>query len=80
MPDNTAARCFSCGAEPLTVGVLRESLVAAMDLGGAYGQNLGESKGVLLQVGDDYWPLERVKVSVRHGLFVLVLEAGESNA
>ena len=61
----------------LTVGELREALISAMDLGGAYGRDLPEAKAVLLQVGDQVWPLATVKVSVRDGSFVLVLEAAQ---
>jgi hypothetical protein len=64
-------------ADRLSVGELRERIVYATELGGAFGENLHESEDVLVQVGDEFWRLSVVKVSFRSGRFVLVLEAGD---
>jgi hypothetical protein len=66
-------------ADRLSVGELRERIVYATELGGAFGENLHESKDVLVQVGDEFWQLSFVKVAFRGGRFVLVLEAGEAD-
>jgi hypothetical protein len=62
----------------MSIGALREALIDFMDLGGAWGRNLGESKDALIQVGDNFYPLWRVKASFHEGSFVVVLEAGEA--
>jgi hypothetical protein len=61
--------------EGLCVGALREALIDAMDLGGAWGANLHESKDVVIQAGDQFWSLGQVAVSFRAGRSVLVLKA-----
>lgn len=63
--------------ETMSAGSLREKLAGAMDLGGAFGRNLHESKGVLLRVGDGFLALDQVSVTSVNGSFVLVLHAGE---
>jgi hypothetical protein len=67
----------------LSVGELREAIISACDLGGAHGQNLHESKDVLIRIrvesNDTYLPLSRVSVAfVPPGRFALVLTAGGS--
>lgn len=61
----------------LSIGALREALIEVMDLGGAWGQNMHESKPAVIQIGDSYWHLGTVKSSFQGGRFVLILEAGE---
>lgn len=61
--------------EGLSAGALREALISAMDLGGAYGQNLSASKDVVIQAGEQFWSLAQVAVGFRAGRFVLVLKA-----
>jgi len=63
--------------EPMTAGKLRECLVHFMDLGGAWGSNLGEGKRVLLEAPDGMWELAAVRCSFRYGRIVLILEAGQ---
>lgn len=58
----------------LTVGELREAIIYACDLNGAYGQNLSENKAVLLYVNGEYLPLSKVAVSFHNGKFALVLQ------
>jgi hypothetical protein len=63
-------------SDGLTVGELREAIIAACDLGGAYGQNLSETKQVLIRTAEDtYLPLSRVCVKFHAGRFALVLDA-----
>lgn len=64
----------------MTAGTLREGLVSAMDLGGAFGANLHESKEVLVRVGDvegkhHYLTVEHVAVAFVGGRFVFVVQA-----
>jgi hypothetical protein len=61
--------------EGLSTGALREALISAMDLGGAYGANLSGTKDVVIQVGEQFWSLGQVAVSFRAGRFVLLLKA-----
>lgn len=63
----------------LSIGALREALVSVMDLGGAWGQNLGESKEVLLRVHGLTFPLRQVAASFHEGRFVLMLDGGEAD-
>ena len=65
-------------ATGLTVGELREAIIAACEYGGAYGEDLSETKAVLLRVKDEYFPLNRISVSFRGGKFVLLLDGGKS--
>jgi hypothetical protein len=60
----------------MNIGQLREALIDLMDLEGAWGTNLHESKEALIQVGDQCWALGRVKASFYAGRFVVILEAG----
>ena len=64
--------------EVLSAGALREALVDAMDLGGAWGENLHESKQFLLSVDGRYYPLAQASVAFVAGRFALVLTAGEA--
>jgi hypothetical protein len=61
--------------EGLSAGALREALISAMDLGGACGANLHESKDVVIQAGDQFWSLAQVAVSFRGGRLILLLKA-----
>jgi hypothetical protein len=67
-------------ADGLSVGALREALADVTEHGGAWGQNMHESKDVLIQVGEKFWRLGRVKASFRDGRFVLIVEAGDPDA
>jgi hypothetical protein len=60
----------------LSIGELREALISAMDLGGAWGRNLGESKKVLLRVDGRMYPLASVSAAFTGGGFALVLDGG----
>lgn len=65
---------------PLSVGELREAIITACDLGGAYGENLSETKSVYLRVDNNYFPLHRVAVSFHEGRFILLLDGvGDEN-
>ena len=62
--------------EALTVGELREAITRACDLGGSYGQNLSETKPVLVRVKQGepcLLPLASVAVQFDAGRFALVL-------
>jgi hypothetical protein len=59
----------------LTVGGFREALQYFMELGGAWGSNLGAGKYVLLEGFTGLWQVSpKVRASFRHGRIVLVLE------
>jgi hypothetical protein len=66
--------------QAMSIGELREVLADLMDLEGAWGKNLDESKEALIQAGDEYWVLGRVKASFFAGRFVVILEAGVRDA
>lgn len=68
--------CRRSNPPSMTVGVLREALISAMDLGGAYGRNLGESKPAVVEVAGWMLNLDQVAVDFRNGFFVLALKAG----
>lgn len=59
----------------LTVGELREAIIYACDLGGAYGQNLSETKEVLIRIENACHPLSQVSVTFHEGRFVLMLDS-----
>lgn len=68
----------------MSVGALREAIINACDLEGAFGQNLHESKGVMLRVrpttdpvDDLVFPLQQVSVGfdARTGSVVMYLSA-----
>ena len=62
-------------ADGISIGELREALVSATDLGGAFGGNLHESAGILLRDGDGVTrPLAAVSAAFIGGAFVLVLD------
>ena len=62
----------------ITLGVLREALISVMDLGGAWGQNMHESKEVLIQAPDGtYHQVAQVAASFVAGRFVLTIKAGD---
>jgi hypothetical protein len=61
--------------EALSVGALRNVLVDALDHGGVLGENLHESKDVLLRVDGAYYPLARIGVAFVDGRIALVLTA-----
>lgn len=67
------------GEERLSVGALREALIDVMELGGAWGGNMHESKEVLLRTPDgSLLPLVSVSAAFVEGRFVLVLDGGQS--
>jgi hypothetical protein len=59
----------------ISIGELREALVSAMDLGGAWGQDMHESKKALLRIDGETYPLTRVSAAFTGGSFVVVLDA-----
>lgn len=61
----------------MNIGELRERLIAVMDLEGAFGQNMHESKEVVLRVNGEVYPVEEVVVTMRNGSFVLGLDSAE---
>lgn len=73
-----SAEASSLGLEPdgTSIGELREAIVEAMDLNGAFGVNLHESKDVLLRAGDVYRHLRQISVGFVNGRLVFILEAG----
>jgi hypothetical protein len=64
----------------MSIGALREAIVNATELGGVFGQNVHESKDVLLRVGDKSYPLSEVAVGFHAptGRFVMYLTAEEA--
>jgi hypothetical protein len=59
-----------------SVEELKEAIITACDLGGAYGKNLSETKEVLVRVTDNtYLPVNHICVSFYAGKFVFVLDA-----
>jgi len=67
--------------QALSVGALREAIINATELEGAFGQNLHESKDVLVRDRDGgYFPLEQVSVGFVNGAFVMILQSGEERA
>jgi hypothetical protein len=75
LPLKHAADSPSDIAGYLTAGQLRDAITGVMERGECWGQNLGETKQVLLEVQGEVWRLARVKTGCRNGRFVLVLEA-----
>lgn len=58
-----------------SIGELREDLAQFTDLGGFLGQNMHESKEVLIRVGDRTLPVKQVAATFYDGAFVILLEA-----
>lgn len=61
----------------LSVGALREAIINATELNGAYGKNLHESRAVILRVGGTYYSLAEVAVGFIDGSFCLILQGDE---
>lgn len=60
----------------MNIGELREALITVMDLGGYFGENLHESKEVLLHVGDTYFHVANVGGEFNNGRCTFVILAG----
>lgn len=58
-----------------SIGELREALTRFTDLGGFLGQNMHESKEVLLRVGENTFQIRDVAATFYNGSFVILLEA-----
>lgn len=68
-PDNTTTI-----SDGMSIGALREAIIEATELGGAWGGNMHESKPVMLRVNGQTFPLTTVSASFLSGRFVLVLD------
>lgn len=62
-----------------SIGRVREALIEVMDLGGAWGANMHESKRAVIRIGENgpFYDLDSVRTSFQNGEFVLVLQATE---
>lgn len=67
-PDDEA-RC-------LTIADVKDAIQFLCEREGAWGQNLGTGKRVLLEVNKEKWEAKHVKAAVWCGRFVLIMEAG----
>jgi hypothetical protein len=66
---------LKAGKRPGTAADLREAVVFAMQAGGAYGQNLHESKQVIAEIPDGRM-FSLAAAAVKHGNVVLTAGAG----
>lgn len=66
----------------MSIGALREAIINATELEGVFGQNIHESKDVLVRVGDQTYPLAEVSVGfdASTGSFVMYLSAEREDA
>lgn len=63
-------------APPVSLGQLREAIVAVMDLGGSFGANMHEDKDVLIWDGALFRRLSDVQPTFHNGRFAFLLTAG----
>lgn len=63
----------------MSIGALKEGIINATELEGVFGQNVHESKDVVLRIDGKYYPLSQVSIGfLSHtGQFAMFLDGGD---